>query len=73
MFCFIYLRDSDLRLNSEQTIAVATATFNDSDVSPPFANEGISNRLPMCSATLSEMPLPSLPMTIIALSGKLAL
>ena len=54
-----------LRLNSEHTMAVATATLSDSARVVPIEKLGISSFLFTCFRMTAEMPLPSFPITIM--------
>ena len=61
---YIIMWNYILRRNSEHTIAVAIATLRDS-AELPTENEGISRRFVTYCRMSCDMPLPSLPMTII--------
>ena len=58
-----------LRLNSEHTMAVATATFRLSAWSAVVANVGMSRWSLTNAFTLLLMPLPSLPMIMMPCCG----
>ena len=53
-----------LRRNSAQVIPVATATFNDSEVTLSIGKFGIKSFLLINFLVALPIPLPSLPMTM---------
>lgn len=69
LFCYALLSCRQLRKNSDRVIAVAIATFIESDIG--FPDEGISSGVSISSISGSDIPLPSFPIISMAfvLSG----